>query len=129
MKFLVDECVSPKLVLMARDRGFVESTHVTWLGLRSKPDWIIVRCARNEGYTLVTNNTADFTRLIGREREHSGLVCLNVAHGLMNLECQLCLFDHALRQMPSDGLSNTVLEVTLSGDGAVQADRYHLSAR
>ena len=33
MRFLVDECLSPDLVAIARDRGFSLSTHVTWLGL------------------------------------------------------------------------------------------------
>lgn len=40
MKFLIDECLSPKLVAIARERGHGESTHVTWLGMRSrKPRW------------------------------------------------------------------------------------------
>jgi hypothetical protein len=36
VKFLVDECLSPALVGIARKRGHGESTHVTWLGLRSR---------------------------------------------------------------------------------------------
>ncbi len=68
MKFLIDECLSPDLVAIARDRGFSLSTHVTWLGLRSKKrDWTIVRRAIEDGYVLVTNNTTDFTSLAGRE--------------------------------------------------------------
>lgn len=55
MKFLVDECLSPDLVAIARDRGFALSTHVTWLGLRSKKDWIIVRRAVEDSHVLVTN--------------------------------------------------------------------------
>jgi hypothetical protein len=31
-KFLIDEGLSPALALLARERGFVESSHVTWLG-------------------------------------------------------------------------------------------------
>jgi hypothetical protein len=31
-KFLIDECLSPDLALLARERGFSESSHVTWLG-------------------------------------------------------------------------------------------------
>jgi Domain of unknown function (DUF5615) len=45
VKFLVDECLSPGLVALARKRGHGESTHVTWLGLRSRKDWAIVRRA------------------------------------------------------------------------------------
>jgi hypothetical protein len=32
-KFLIDECLSPDLAALARDRGFAESSHVTWLGI------------------------------------------------------------------------------------------------
>ncbi len=82
MKFPIDECSSPDLATIARDRGYSQSMHVTWLGLRSKKDWAIVRRAVEDGYVLVTNNMADSTSLVGREDIHAGLVCLNVAHGL-----------------------------------------------
>jgi predicted nuclease of predicted toxin-antitoxin system len=38
VNFLLDECLSPDLVSIARARGHGESTHVTWLGLRSRKD-------------------------------------------------------------------------------------------
>ena len=79
MKFLIDECLSPKLATIARARGFPESTHVTWLGLRSRQDWAIVRRAVDDGYVLVTNDSADFTSLMEREPVHPGLICLNMA--------------------------------------------------
>ena len=88
MKFLIDECLSPKLATIARTRGFPESTHVTWLGLRSRQDWALVRRAIDDGYVLVTNDRADFTSLMEREPVHSGLVCVNMAHGLMSLAVQ-----------------------------------------
>jgi predicted nuclease of predicted toxin-antitoxin system len=56
VKFLIDECLSPELVAIARARGHGESTHVTWLGMRSRKDWSIVRRAVADGYVLVTNN-------------------------------------------------------------------------
>src|SRR5207342_2962004 len=43
VKFLIDECLSPELVLLAHERGHGVSTHVIWLGLRSRKDWAIVR--------------------------------------------------------------------------------------
>lgn len=61
---------------------------MTWLGLRSRQDWALVRRALDDGYVLVTHNSADFTILIEREPDHTGLVCLNVAHGLMRLDVQ-----------------------------------------
>ena len=45
MKFLIDECLSPTLATLARERGYPESTHVTWLGLRARQDWALVRRA------------------------------------------------------------------------------------
>ena len=73
MKFLIDECLSPSLTMMARARGFPESMHTTWLGLQSLQDWALVRRAIDEGYVTVTNNRApDFTALIGREPHHPG---------------------------------------------------------
>ena len=98
MKFLIDECLSPFLATVARSRGFVQSTHVTWFGLRSRQDWALVRRAIRDGCVLVTNDRADFTALIERHRRHPGLICMTVAHGLMSLEVQTRLFELALAQ-------------------------------
>ena len=100
MKFLIDECLSPELATDARRRGFPESRHVTWLGLGSKTDWVIVQRAVADGYVLVTNNTTDFKRLVGRETIHPGLVCLTVAHEVMGLAAQKRLFSLALDHLP-----------------------------
>src|SRR3984893_16270273 len=86
VRFLVNECLSSDLVTIARSRGHWESTHVTWLGLRSRKDWSIVRRAINDAYVLVTNNTTDFTALLRREKIHAGLVCINVGPGMINLD-------------------------------------------
>ena len=96
MKFLIDECLSPGLVKLARDRGYHESTHVTWLGMQSRKDWAIVRRSIAEGFILVTNNTVDFTALYERQNLHAGLICLNAALGRMRLEVQKALFLLAL---------------------------------
>ncbi len=126
MKFLVDECLSPELVAIARQRGHGESTHVTWLGLRSRKDWSIVRRAVRDGYVLVTNNATDFTPLIGREELHAGLVCLNVAPGLMSLDVQKRLFILALDRLGDTEPINELLEVTFMEDRSVRIDRYDL---
>ena len=67
MKFLIDECLSPELATLARERGFGGSTHVTWLGLGGRPDWDIARRAVDDGYIFVTNNKRDFLALYQRE--------------------------------------------------------------
>jgi len=124
VKFLIDECLSPELARIARERGFGESTHVTWLGLRSRKDWAIVRRAVDNGYVLVTNNTTDFTPLLSRESVHAGLVCLNVAPGLMSLDVQKRLFTLALDRLGDAEPINELLEVTLLEDRLVRIERY-----
>jgi predicted nuclease of predicted toxin-antitoxin system len=71
VKFLIDECLSPELVALARARGFSESTHVTWLGMRSRKDWAIVRRAVEDGFVFVTNDSVDFRALYEREEIHA----------------------------------------------------------
>ena len=128
MKFLIDECLSPELATDARNRGFAGSTHVTWLGLRSREDWAIVRRSVHEGYVLVTNDTADFQRLVGREEIHAGLVCLNVSLEVMSLSVQRRLFALALDQLGREEPVNEVLEITMTADRLVRISRYALSA-
>jgi predicted nuclease of predicted toxin-antitoxin system len=128
VKFLVDECLSPDLVELARARSHGESTHVTWLGLRSRKDWSIVRRAIADGYVLVTNNTTDFTALLRREKIHAGLVCLNVAPGLMSLAVQKRLFALALDRLGDREPVNELLEITLDEHKAVHVERYDFPA-
>ncbi len=124
MKFPIDECLNPTLATIARTRGFPQSTHVTWLGLRSRQDWAIVRRAVDDGYALVTNDSADFTFLMEREPAHPGLVCVNMAPGLMSLATQQALFEHALGRIAAHGLAGQILEVTLTPARTVRMDLY-----
>jgi len=124
VKYLIDECLSPTLATIARSSGFPESTHVTWIGLGWRRDWALVRRAVDDGYVLVTQDRNDFTSLMEREPRHPGLVCINVAHGLMDLGTQQVLFEHALSQIAETDLSNQVTEITLTADRTVRVDRY-----
>ena len=124
MKFLVDECLSPELVAIARARGYGESMHVTWLGMRSRKDWSIVRRAITDGYVLVTNNTTDFRALLRRQEVHAGLICINVAPGLMSLDVQKRLFALALDRLGDREPVNELLEITLDEHKVVHVERY-----
>ena len=128
MKFLIDECLSPELVAIARARGHGESTHVTWLGMRSRKDWSIVRRAVTDGYVLVTNNATDFRALLGREEVHAGLVCINMAASLMSLEVQRRLFALALDRLGGREPINELLEITLDERKVVHVERYDFPA-
>ncbi len=126
MKFLVDECLSPALAQLARDRGFAGSTHVTWLGLTSRTDHAVTKRAVRGDYVLVTHNTVDFRQLYRRQGLHLGFVGFNVAPGLMSLELQKRLFLFAISLIESDALVNEALEITVAADGAVTPARYDI---
>ena len=129
MKFLIDECLSPELVAIAWARGHGESTHITWLGMRSRKDWSIVRRAVTDGYVLVTNNATDFRALLRSEEVHAGLVCINVAAGLMSLNVHKRLFALALDRLGDHEPINELLEITLDERRVVHVERYDLPAR
>ena len=124
MKFLIDECLSPRLATIAREHGYPQSTHVTWLGLGARQDWALVRRAVADGYVLVTNDRVDFTALMEHEQEHPGLVCVTVAHGLNSLDVQTRLFQHALIRLAEEDLTGRILEIALQADRTVRIDLY-----
>jgi predicted nuclease of predicted toxin-antitoxin system len=60
MKLLIDECLSPELVHMARERGHGESSHVVWIGRQGIKDWDLLQIVLEGNWTLVTRNAYDF---------------------------------------------------------------------
>jgi hypothetical protein len=126
VKFLIDECLSPDLAKLARERGYPESSHVRWLGLAGAKDHVVTRRAVDDGYVLVTHNTADFRGRYGREEVHVGLVAFNTAPGLMSLDFQLRLFLLALSELGGEEAWNEVLEITVNAGRVVTIDRFDL---
>lgn len=126
MKLLIDECLSPDLAKLARERGYPESSHGRWLGLAGGKDHVVTRRAVDDGYVLVTHNTADFRGLYSREDLHVGLVAFNTAPGLMNLDLQVRLFLLALSELDGEEAWNEVLEITVDSDWAVMIERFDL---
>ena len=129
MKFLIDECLSPALAALARERGYPESTHVTWLGMAAETDWVVGRKAVDDGFVLVTHNTVDFRRFYARTDLHAGLVGFNTAAGVMNLVLQRRLFLLALQELGGTEPYNEMLEIAVGADGMVTVDRYDWPAR
>ena len=74
----------------------------------------------------MTHDSTDFTSLMERTRSHPGLICMNVAHGLMSLDVQHGLFKHARTQIADAELAGQVVEITLAADQTVRVDG-HLS--
>ena len=97
--------------------------HVTWLGLQSRADRVILQRALQEDWVIVTNTT-DFIRLMEREEVHAGLICLSAVPRFMNKELQKLLFEHALELLRGKDLVNRVLEITLDADAEVRSRLY-----
>jgi hypothetical protein len=136
MKFLVDECLSPKLAELAREWGHADASHVAWIGKLSWKDWELKKVILEGDWTFVTRNSDDFR---GSRHDpgnrgqyadvdiHAGLICLNGPVG-MDREQQLELFRKALYELSTDNdLVNQVLEVTLPDAGhEIEILRYRL---
>jgi predicted nuclease of predicted toxin-antitoxin system len=90
-RFLIDENLSPRLVIPARERGYV-AMHVNHLGLRTETDWDLLKVIESEDWVLVTNNAIEFRRYRNIEI-HPGVVFL--VPSVRGLD-QIRLFDRVL---------------------------------
>jgi hypothetical protein len=134
VKFLIDECLSLDLVAVAQRHGFMESSHVVWMGRAGWKDWELKPFILKGDWTFVTRNSVDFR---GRADDpgasgqfadvslHAGLVCINGPDG-MNAEIQCELFEAALEEIGNaQQLVNEVIEVDLESlDGEFTIHRY-----
>ncbi|MBV9033229.1 MAG: DUF5615 family PIN-like protein [Acidobacteriaceae bacterium] len=86
MKLLVDECLSAELTLLARERGYYEASHVTWIGKSGWKDWQLKTVILDGDWTFVTKNSVDFRGPMlvpgtkGQYADvtlHAGLICIN----------------------------------------------------
>lgn len=87
-RLLIDECLSPELVDLAVEAGYVESTCARDRGLLAKKDWELTTFVVSADFTLVTHNARDFRGtgatdpggLHAAQPIHAGLICLNSVH-------------------------------------------------
>ena len=110
IQFLIDECLTPKLVEVANQFGYV-AHHVQYREWKSRGDADLLKHIRAEDLTLVTNNWKDFEPMLRREEVHPGAVVLpNVPRA-----SQISAFERALRAIeavePPLDMVNTVIEV------------------
>ncbi|MGA8611352.1 MAG: DUF5615 family PIN-like protein [Xanthobacteraceae bacterium] len=113
MRFLIDECLSVDLVLVAGESGH-QARHVAHVGRAGWKDWNVVRCASDGDFVLVTNNASDFRRLYAAQPLHAGLVILIP---VVSRNAQRRLFKAALDELDAAGEPvNRVLEVDLDGE-------------
>lgn len=130
LKFLIDECLSPELAQLARDRGYHESFHVSWLGKAGWKDWELKNLILDQDWTFVTRNSVDFrgpAEQPGSKGQyadvpiHAGLVCIN-GPARMSGKIQAELFTAVLdiiqdTSPPKEDLINEVIEVDLAEEG------------
>jgi hypothetical protein len=138
MKFLIDECLSPKLTELAREKGYGESSHIVWLGRAGAKDWDLIPLIIEGDWTFVTRNSIDFRGATSHSSDkgqyarvdlHAGLISLNGPDG-MTRDLQLELFEQALLELDADpDLVNQVLEISQEDDGHLRAARYALPAK
>lgn len=134
-RFLIDECLSPDLAALARERGFFESSHVTWLGKAGWKDWELKQFVLEQDWTFVTRNSTDFrgrANQPGSEGQyadvpiHAGLVCINGPDS-MSAEDEAELFGIVLVELGQNEMVNLVIEITLlDEDRGFELVRYAL---
>ncbi len=107
MKLLIDECLHTSLVELAHAAGHA-ADHVNYLALGGYKDWQLMAVIREQEYTLVTNNRADFLRLHGKEPLHAGVIIIVPNAPPVD---QKTLFNAALKHIGTRDLTNTIVEV------------------
>ncbi|MFS2177214.1 DUF5615 family PIN-like protein [Rhizobium pisi] len=135
MKFLIDECLSPRLAMMAKAAGHGETTHIVWLGKSGWKDWELKPVILEGDWTFVTKNSVDFRGPASKPGSkgqyadvaiHAGLICLNGPE-TMDLAMQTELFEVALDELSAnDDLINQVLEITMTDQDEIHLVRYRL---
>lgn len=110
-RFLIDECLSPRLAEAAA--GLAEVVHVNFRGLAGQPDGAIARWCVEHDHVLVTNNGGDFRRHYAGVGLHPGLVILLPS---VERDRQCRLFRTALPAIVTrPDLVNTLVEISLEG--------------
>ena len=112
MKFLIDECLSPHLAIVANSYGF-EAYHVAHRGWGGLADHQLLNHLLDEGLVLVTNNRDDFLALVSGVELHPGLVIIlkNVRRSR-----QIDLFEAGVKVLSGMRSSiNKVIEIDENG--------------
>ncbi len=117
-RILIDECLSQRLLAVAKARG-LHADHVVWLGKSGIQDWSLVSFAIERNYALVTNNRRDFLKEYSKHALHDGLV---IVVPMVERDEQVRLFELALDAAASlPDTINRLIEVFSGGDVSVRA--------
>jgi predicted nuclease of predicted toxin-antitoxin system len=75
VRLFIDECLSPALAERLWQAG-IDAVHPLHVGRRGEQDHTVIRRCLEEDRVVVTQNTADFRRLLRRVEMHAGLILL-----------------------------------------------------
>jgi predicted nuclease of predicted toxin-antitoxin system len=120
IRFLIDECLTPKLLIDAYAAGF-EAHHAKNLGLSSQSDRALMVQIIGGDFTFVTNNARDFLSLYRTVDLHDGLLIILPSTEAME---QRRLFRAALDAIIAAGSDITGELVEVDRDGTVRFRRY-----
>jgi predicted nuclease of predicted toxin-antitoxin system len=110
LKFLIDECLSPKLAGLARELGY-DATHVNWVNLHRTRDDLIAVYAVMMDYVLVTNNGSDYKPIYRSLDVHPGLVI--ILPSIRRVD-QLALFEAVVGRLEGEpDVVNKLIEVDM----------------
>lgn len=71
VRFLIDECLTPRLAELVHEHGYVGS-HASTERLGGRPDRVLANYAVEAGRILVTNNGRDFRAIYRKFDRHRG---------------------------------------------------------
>lgn len=75
IRFLIDECLTPRLATLVYEYGYV-GVHAVPAGLGGQPDWVLAIYAVEAGRIFVTNNGRDYRALYRKFNRHPGLIVI-----------------------------------------------------
>lgn len=112
-KLLIDECLHPGLVAIAKDRGIV-AEFGPYMGKTGWQDHNLVPFAVENDYIIVTNNRRDFLKLYMQHGLHGGLIILVPRADRRRMDA---LFSIALDTLAhlNDDIVNRTIEVLADG--------------
>jgi predicted nuclease of predicted toxin-antitoxin system len=114
-KFFIDECLSPQLARRLNRQG-IDAFHPLDVGRRGEPDHAVLARCIAEDRVLVTENAADFRRLVGAGDLHPALVILPAIDREGTWRLLQAVLEHLrCRSRPEDYMVNRVIEIDEAG--------------
>ncbi|MBV9221461.1 MAG: DUF5615 family PIN-like protein [Methylobacteriaceae bacterium] len=112
--FLIDDCLSPALVGVAKSRGHI-AVHLVQIGRSGASDLDVMLLALAQEHVLVTNNRGDFLRRYAKlGTDHPGLIVVRPNSPRAQ---QIALFEGALTVFEATGeLTGSLVEVAQATD-------------